>query len=381
MRLALTDDQTLLAKTAAAFALERSPLSRLRALRAPSDPLGYSKPLWSQMAALGWTGIPFAEDHGGAGLGLAEVVIVTEALGRCLAPEPFLSSVMLAGRAIARAGSDAQRAAHLAPVIAGEKILALALDERGTRYDRRRIATRAEKTAAGRLRVTGEKSQVIDGFGADAFVVATRTAGNPGDAGGVTLALVAAGAPGLSVVRQHRVDGRNAALVQLAGVEVSASDVLGRIDQGGDVLDDVVDAATVALAGEMVGGMVEALDRTLVYLRERVQFGVSIGTFQALKHRAARVFVEVELARSAVLAAARAIDEASDHRRALVSAAKARASDAYVHAANEAIQMHGGIGMTDEHDIGLFLKRARVAEMTFGDAAFHRDRFATACGF
>jgi acyl-CoA dehydrogenase len=333
------------------------------------------------MAALGWAGIPFAEAHGGAGLGLAEVVLVTEALGRCLAPEPFLSSVMLAGRALARAGTDAQRAAFLGPALAGDKVLALALDERSARQDWRRIAARAEKNATGGLRVTGAKSQVLDGFGADALVVATRTSGNAGDAGGITLALVRAGAPGLRVVRQHRVDGRNAAIVELADVEVTAGDVVGRIDQGGEVLDEVVDAATVALAGEMVGGMLEAFERTLAYLRERVQFGVAIGTFQALKHRAARVFVEIELARSAVMAAARAIDEGAEHRRALVSAAKVRASDAYVLAANEAIQMHGGIGMTDEHDIGFFLKRARVAEMTFGDAVFHRDRFATACGY
>jgi len=380
MRLALTDDQAILAKTVAAFAAERSPLSRLRALRDPRDSLGYSKDLWSQMAGLGWAAIPFAEEHGGAGLGLAEVVLVTEALGRCLAPEPFLSSVMLAGRALARAGTDAQRAAHLAPIIAGDAVLALALDERGARHDRR-ITTRAETTAAGGLKLTGVKANVLDGFGADAFVVAVRTSGEPGDAQGITLALVGCRAPGVRVVRQHRVDGRNAALVELTGVEVPASEVVGPVGQGGEVLDEVLDAATVALSGEMVGGMVEALERTLVYLRERVQFGVAIGTFQALKHRAARVFVEIELARSAVMAAARAIDEGSEHRRALVSAAKARASDAYVHAANEAVQMHGGIGMTDEHDIGLFMKRARVAEMTFGDAAYHRDRFATACAF
>jgi alkylation response protein AidB-like acyl-CoA dehydrogenase len=380
MRLSLTDDQGILAKTAAAFARERSPLSRLRALRDPNHPCGYSKALWSQMVDLGWTAIPFAEDHGGAGLGVAEVVLVTEALGRCLAPEPFLSSVMLAGRALARAGTEAQRAAYLAPVIAGDKVLALAVDEPGGRHDRR-ISTRAEATGGGGLKVMGVKSQVIDGFAADAFVVAARTSGGAGDASGVTLALVAADAPGVRVVRQHRVDGRNAASVELVGVVVPATDVLGRADQGGEVLDEVIDAATVALSGEMVGGMTEALDRTLAHLRERVQFGVPIGTFQALKHRAARVFVEVELARSAVMAAARAIDEGSEHRRALVSAAKARASDAYVNAANEAIQMHGGIGMTDEHDIGLFLKRARVAEMTFGDAAYHRDRFASACAF
>jgi acyl-CoA dehydrogenase len=378
MRLALTDDQAALAKTAAAFASGRSPLSRIRALRQPGDPLGYSRALWSEMASLGWTAIPFAEAHGGAGLGLAEFVVVAEALGRNLAPEPLLS-VTLAGRVIGSAGNDAQRAAYLAPLIAGEKVIALALDEPRGR-DPRRIAVRAE-TGPAHLVLDGTKAHVLDGFGADAFVVAARSFGEPDDAEGITLLLVGAHTPGVRVVRQHRVDGRNAATVHFTDAHIALADVIGPVGKGRAVLDEALDAATVALAAEMVGGMSEALARTLAYLRERVQFGVAIGTFQALKHRAARVFVEVELARSAVTAAARAVDEGHPHRRAYVSAAKARASDAYVLAANEAVQMHGGIGMTDEHDIGLFMKRARVAELTFGDAAYHRDRFASVCGF
>jgi alkylation response protein AidB-like acyl-CoA dehydrogenase len=378
MRLALTEDQTLLAKTAAAFAADRSPLERVRKLR--GDPLGYSKELWLEMARLGWTGIAFAEQDGGAGLGMAEVVLVTEALGRCLAPEPFVSSVVLAGQALAIAGSPSQRSDALKSLIAGDTVLALAFHERGSRYDLHRVTTRADKTQAG-YRITGAKAQVLGGHGADAFVIVARTSGEAADARGITLLWVPAGARGLRVVRQDLVDGRNAALVELAGVEVPGSAVIGEVDRGADTLDDVVDSATVALCGEMLGGMTEACDRTLAYLKERVQFGVVIGTFQALKHRAARMFVEIELARSAVMAAARAIDERAEHRRALVSAAKARCSDAYVLVANEAIQMHGGIGMTDEHDIGFFIKRARVAEMTFGDAAYHRDRFARLCGF
>jgi acyl-CoA dehydrogenase len=177
------------------------------------------------------------------------------------------------------------------------------------------------------------------------------------------------------------VDGRNAAIVELDAVNVPESAVVGAVDHGADLLEEVVDRATVALCGEMLGGMSEALSRTVAYLKERIQFGVVIGTFQALKHRAARMFIEIELARSSVMAAARAIDESADQRRALVSTAKARCSDAYVQIANEAIQMHGGIGMTDEHDIGFFIKRARVAEITFGDAAHHRDRFARLMGF
>jgi alkylation response protein AidB-like acyl-CoA dehydrogenase len=381
IELALTEDQATLARTAAAFATERSPLARVRKLREASDGLDYSREIWSEMARLGWTGIPFAEADGGAGLGLAEVVLVTEALGRCLAPEPFVASVMLAGQALALAGNDAQRASSLQPLIAGEIVIALALHERGARYDARRVAARAEKAPAGGYRITGTKTQVAAGYRADAMVVAARTSGEPGDAGGITLFLVPAAAAGLTITRQHLVDSRNAALVELAGVEVSDAAIVGALGGGGAILDEVIDRATVALCGEMLGAMSEAFDRTLSYLKERTQFGVAIGTFQALKHRAARVFVEVELTRSAVRAAARAVDAGLPHARALVSVAKARASDAYVHVTNEAVQMHGGIGMTDEHDIGLFMKHARAAEMAFGDAAFHRARFATLRGF
>jgi len=381
IELALTEDQATLARTAAAFATERLPLARVRKLREAPDALGYSREIWSEMARLGWTGIPFAEADGGAGLGLAEVVLVTEALGRCLAPEPFVASVMLAGQALALAGNDSQRASSLQPLIAGESVIALALHERGTRYDAHRVATRAEKAPAGGYRITGTKTQVAAGYGADALVVAARSSGVPGDAGGLTLFLVPSGAAGLTITRQHLVDSRNAALVELAGVEVSEAAIVGAHGGGAAILDEVIDRATVALCGEMLGAMSEAFERTLSYLKERTQFGVAIGTFQALKHRAARVFVEVELTRSAVRAAARAVDAGLPHARALVSVAKARASDAYVHVTNEAVQMHGGIGMTDEHDIGLFMKHARAAEMAFGDAAFHRARFATLRGF
>jgi alkylation response protein AidB-like acyl-CoA dehydrogenase len=211
--------------------------------------------------------------------------------------------------------------------------------------------------------------------------VVARTSGDAGDAQGLTLLLVPGATPGMKIARQHLVDGRNAAIVECEAMDLPESAVLGAVDRGAELLDEVIDRANVALCGEMLGGMAEALDRTLAYLKERVQFGVVIGTFQALKHRLARMFIEVELARSSVMAAARAFDERTERRRALLSTAKARCSDAYVHIANEAIQLHGGIGMTDEHDIGFFIKRAKVAEMTFGDAAYHRDRFATLMGF
>ncbi len=375
MRLVLTEDQELLAKTAADFVAEHSPVSRVRQLRDANDSVGFSRPLWKQMAELGWVGIPFAEAVGGAGLGFAELAVVLEALGRGLAPEPFLSTVVLGGQALVLGGSDAQQEAWLPGVVQGDRLLALAHQERRSRYDLHHVSTRAARDGSG-WRLSGEKLHVLDGHVADGILVAARTAGAEVEAEGITLFLVSPDAPGLEVVRQTRVDSRNAAVVRLDGVAASDADVVGAVDRGGELLERVVDRACVALCAELLGLMSEAFERTLTYLKQREQFGAVIGSFQALKHRAARLFIQVELSRTAVMAAARAIDEDHPDARRLVSLAKARCSDAAMQVCNEAIQMHGGIGMTDEHEIGFFLKRARAAELTFGDAAHHRDRWA-----
>ncbi len=378
MQLVLNDDQAMLARTALEFVAKNAPAARVRSLR-DSD-AGFDAAIWQKMVELGWTAIPFSEADGGLGLGLADVVCVTEALGRGLATEPYISNVLLAGGLLAAAGSKEQKAEFLAPLIAGEEHVALAHLESHSRFDPFRVELRAEPTPQGH-RLSGEKVHVLGGNVARTFIVVARTAGNAGEAKGLSLFVVPRGAAGVQVVRQRRVDSVPAAIVRLQSVELPRSSQLGPLDEGGPLLEAVLDRAAVALAGEMLGGMSEALDRTLAYLKERVQFGTAIGTFQALKHRAARLFIEVELTRSAVMSAARAIDEGAPNAKALVSVAKARANDAFLLIANEAIQMHGGIGMTDEHDIGLFLKRARGAEMTFGDSAHYRQRFATAWGF
>jgi acyl-CoA dehydrogenase len=380
MQLALTEDQHLLLRTAHDFVAASPPIARLRKLRDARDERGYALDRFARMAELGWTAIPFSEPDGGLGMGFAEVVLVTEALGRGLAPEPFIPSIVLAGRAVALGGSAQHKASWLGPAIAGGKILALAHTARHGRYDLTCVPVRATQGGAG-FQLTGQATQVWGGHLADAYVVAARTAGQDGDREGITLFLVPASTRGVASERQHRVDSLNVALVTFDAVEVGAADVLGRAGEGHGLLVRVVDEATVALAGEMLGGMAEALDRTLTYLRDRRQFGVPIGSFQALKHRAARLYIELELSRSAVMAAARALDAQSADAALLVSLAKARLSDAYCLVANEAVQLHGGIGMTDEHDIGFFLKRARASEMTFGDAAYHRDRFAALGGY
>jgi alkylation response protein AidB-like acyl-CoA dehydrogenase len=380
VQLVLSEDQELLAKTALDFAREHAPVSRVRELRDRDDATGFSRALWKQMAELGWVGILIPEAYGGAGMGLADLAVVLEALGRNLAPEPFLSTVLLGAQAVALGGSEAQRRAWLPGVAAGQKLLTLAWQELGSRYDLCRIATWAEQDSAG-WRFTGEKIQVPDAHLADAIVVAARTGGSGSDAAGITLFLVPADAPGLAVTRQKRIDSRNAGLVRLDGVRVPREALLGELGGGAELLARVVDRATAGLCAEMLGAASQVFDDTLQYLKTRVQFGVPIGSFQALKHRAARLFMEIELARSAVMAAVRAADAADAEFPALVSLAKARCSDAFVLAANEGVQMFGGVGMTDEYDLGFYMKRARVAEMSFGDAAWHRDRWARLHGY
>jgi len=380
VQLVLTEDQELLQKTAADLAKERSPVARVRQLRDADDPLGFSPELWKEMAELGWVGIPFPEEHGGAGMGLSELAVVLEALGRNLAPEPFLSTVLLGGQALLLGGTDAQRAAWLPGLVAGKKHVTVAFAERRSRHDLHRVATRAEREGDG-WRLTGEKLGVPDGMAAHALVVSARTSGGEGDAERISLFLVPAEADGLTRERQRRIDSRGAALVRLDGVRVGPDALVGAEGRGGELLEEVVDRAATGLCAEMLGSMREAFERTLAYTKARKQFGVPIGSFQALKHRAAGLFSEIELARSCVMAAARALDAGRDDARALVSLAKARCSDTGMLVAHEAIQMHGGIGMTDEHDIGFYLKRARVAEQTFGDAGYHRDRWARLQGY
>jgi alkylation response protein AidB-like acyl-CoA dehydrogenase len=380
MQLVLTEDQSLLQRTANAFVAESSPVSRLRKLRDSGDLRRYSRETYASMAELGWTSIPFSEADGGLGAGLAEMAVVTEAMGRTLTPEPLIPSVMLAGTALALAGNADQKATWLSKLIAGEQVLALAYSEARSRYDLSKIECKAER-ATGGYSLRGEKAHVWGGNLADGYIVAARVAGKSGEREGIGLFLVPAGAAGLTVAAENRVDSQNAASLKLDGVKVADKDVLGEAGAGYRVLETCVERATVALCGEMLGGMSEAFDRTLAYLKERKQFGVAIGSFQALKHRAARLYIEIELSRSAVMAAARACDANEPDASALVSLAKARLSDAYCLVANEAVQMFAGIGMTDEHEIGFFMKRARACEMTFGDAAFHRERFATLGGF
>jgi alkylation response protein AidB-like acyl-CoA dehydrogenase len=379
MALLLTDEQAMLRETAESFLAEHAPVSHMRELRDRRDPDGFSRELWRAFAELGLTGVLVPEAHGGLGLGAVEAGVVTEALGKHLTPSPFLSTAVLGASALARAGSEAHRAEWLPRIVAGEAVVALAVDE-GPKHRPARIALSAERSGNG-FRLTGTKSFVVDGHVADLLLVAARTAGAPGETAGLSLFAVDPKAAGVAVERTVMVDSRNAARLTLENVQVNADAVLGEVDGGWPLLEGVLNLGRAAVASELVGVGAEAFGRTVAYLKERRQFGRAIGEFQALQHRAAHLHTELEIARAAVLGALQRLDETPDEAAPLVSVAKAKAGQVATLAVQEAVQMHGGVGMTDAFDIGFFMKRARVAEELFGDTAFHADRVAKAYGY
>jgi alkylation response protein AidB-like acyl-CoA dehydrogenase len=356
------DDLTLLAQSIREVVTDRSPPTRVRELRDARDPLGWSRERFEEMTNLGWTALAIPEAHGGLGLGFGAQCVLLEELGRNLVPEPFLSAAV-ATQAITLSGRS-EATDLLAPVGRGEAIVAFASEE----GDRPHDGTAGITTTCDAGGLSGEKTGVPDGHGATAYLVTAR------DADGPSLCLVTADAPGLETRRQWRIDGRHAAVVRFDGAPYVR---LG----GADLVEAVFDRAAIALAAEMLGGATRAFEDTRAYLMMREQFGVPIGTFQALQHRAARLFIELGVLRSAVHGAAAAVDaDAADAAR-MASMAKAMAADTFNAVTREAIQMHGGIGMTDEHHIGLYLKRARVCEVQWGTAAWHRRRWAELGGY
>ncbi len=369
-RFELTPEQDELQRAARGFVEKRLPVAHLRGLRDAADPVRLSRPLWREIAGLGWAGIAIADEHGGAGLGLVEQGLVMEELGRTLAPTPMLATAVM-GAAALTAAPPAVQAAHLPAIASGERLLALAFEET-TRFAPERCETTARPVAGsgggGGWILDGRKTFVLDGPAADALVVSACTPD------GVALFLVPRSAPGLTIEPRVMVDSRSCAAVTLAGVP--AEQPFGSSEH----LFGVIQRGTAALCAEMLGGAETVFHTTIEYLKQRHQFGVPIGSFQALKHRAALMFCELELTRSVVRAALVAVDRAAPDAASLVHAAKARASDAYALITAEAVQMHGGIGVTDELDVGLYYKRARVCDATFGSAAHHRARFGARLG-
>ena len=379
MALTLNAEQQMLKDNAKEFVRSNAPVSHMRKLRDTKDATGFSSDIYGQMAELGWAGIVIPEEYGGLGLGYLELGLVLEECGRNLVPQPLVSTVLLGAGCLLEGGSDAQKKDILPSVAEGEAVLALAFEE-SRRFSPYNVKTTADNSGSA-YKLNGQTTFVLDGHVAGKLIVSARTSGEERDRDGITLFLVDPKAGGVKIERSTMVDSRNAANITLEGVEVAAGDILGEVGKGADVLDPVLDRATICLTAEMLGLCSQAYDTTVEYLKTRVQFDVLIGTFQALQHRAVDMFCQLELSKSVVLDALSSIDDDREDVAIMASAAKARLTDAARLVTREAIQMHGGIGMTDEHDIGLYMKRSAACELTFGDASYHRDRFATLKGF
>jgi alkylation response protein AidB-like acyl-CoA dehydrogenase len=370
----LNEEQTMLHDVAADWAKQNAPVSAFRKLRDQGGGAGYDEPAWRELAGLGWPGIAVPEAQGGAGMGSFEVGIVIEQLGRTLAAQPLSSTALVGVRALTRAGSPELQAALLPEIAAGNARLALAVNE-GPRFAPSEMKLTVEANGKN-VRLNGGKRLVLDGMAATHFIVLGRT----GD--GVSAVIVPADTKGLKRTDMKLLDHRGAAALQLDGVEVAASNVLGALGKAKDLVDELLDVAAVGAAAEMLGLSETALDTTLEYLRVRVQFDHPIGSFQALQHRAADWFAEVQVARSTVEAALTALDGSdAKQRTVLASTAKAIMNDAAKLSTNEMIQMHGGIGMTDAHDAGFFIKRARVLAAAYGPTSWHLERLARIEGF
>jgi alkylation response protein AidB-like acyl-CoA dehydrogenase len=379
MPLVLNEEQTLLKSTAEDFFCSKSPVSALRKLRDEGSVDGCDRKLWQEMVAMGWPGAFLPEQYGGLDCGFIELGVVLQASGRTLVASPLLSSIALAASGIVLGGDETQKSALLPRIASGDLLVSLAHEE-GPHHNPYGVSTTATSQGNGFL-LNGFKVSVLDGHIADQFIVVARTSGHSSDQHGLSLFLINRASPGVGVERRIMVDSRNMAEVRLENVEVSQADLLGEIHQGSGLLTQILDRGTIALAAEMLGSLQAAFERTLDYLKQREQFGELIGSFQALQHRAAKMFCEIELSKSVVLKALQSIDENADNISLIASLAKVQVAETFRLVSDEAIQMFGGIGMTDEEEIGFFLKRARVAQQILGDEHYHVQRYAKLRGY
>ena len=376
----LTAEQKMLSEQAASFAKKSSPVERFRKLRSTAErdvvENGWENKVWKEMAGLGWLGLFFPESVGGMGMRFFDAALVVEKLGTTLTPEPVIASAIVAGTAVLKAGSEAQAKKLLEPMIEGKTSLALAWTERAGRYDVRAVATTAKKTGAG-FSISGEKIFVENGHAADTLIVSAKT-----DAG-LALFAVAKDTKGLKLQRVKTMDGKAAAMVRLENVEVAADALLGEPgEKSALALEAAIDMGAAAACAEGLGIASTVLDMTVAYLKTRKQFGAAIGTFQALQHRAVDMFVEVELLRSTmILAAIKADDDNAEERKRAISIAKAQLAVGGKLVVQQAVQLHGGIGITDEHDVGLYFKRMSVLNASYGDEEHHLSRYTSRPAF
>lgn len=383
MTMILNEEQKQLKENAKRFIQAQSPVSELRKLRDEKSEQGYSESIWEEMINLGWPSILVPEDNGGLGLTIDYLGPILEECGRTLTASPLLSSALIGATALKIGGTPEQQAELLPKIATGELLTALAIEET-SRHNPSSVKTTAT-TKGDSYELSGQKQFVVDGHIAHYVIVSAKTGTQESD---ISLFLIDTKQTGVSVQRTFMVDSRNAAIVTLNKVEVSTANMIGTLNQGSSLLELLLDFARVGLAAEMLGSVQETFERTVNYLKEREQFGVVIGSFQALKHRAAKMFCEIELCKSVVAEGLAVLSEAEkqdlnnldDSTRAEIaktaSICQAQLCETIEEVTNEGVQLHGGIGMTDEHEIGFFMKRARVTQQLFGDLSFHRDRFA-----
>lgn len=379
MALVLNEEQNMLKESAQGFLSEHAPVAQLRQLRDERSELGYDKATWQQMVELGWSGILVPEVHGGLEFGHVGMGQVMEENGRTLTASPLLSTAVLAASVINAAGSEAQKKALLPAIVEGTLQLAVALDE-GPKYRPLLVKTSAMGSAEGYV-LNGEKQFVCDGHTADKIIVSARTSGDVGDEQGISLFIVDSKAPGVEIERVHLADSRNSSMLRLHHVALGEDALLGEKDGATDLITYLGDVANIHLSAQLLGMSQEVFERTVQYMKERSQYGALIGSYQGLQHRAAHMFSEIELAKSLVIKALQALDNEDPQLSLLASACKAKVSAVATLVTNEGVQLHGGIGMTDELDIGFFMKRARVAEQQFGDRRYHVQRYATLQGY
>ena len=375
----LTEEQNFIKEQASAWVTAKAPVSTFRALRDSKTQQAFLPATWKAMVDMGWSGILVPEQHGGSDLGYLTCGLILEQLGRQLTASPLFSSSLVGASAILLAGNAAQQEALLPAIVNGSAIVTLALDE-SSQHKPEQIALQAQPSGAS-FSLSGTKTLVAEGMSATHFVVATRSSGQPGDALGISLFLVAANADGIARTALPTIDSRDYARLSFNNVRVDNTALLGAQDDGMPVLEKILDRARVGIAAEMLGTASQAFDMTLDYLKTREQFGKVIGSFQALGHRAAALYSLQEQSRSCVEAALQAVDAGASNVPELAALAKCQVGKFLFAMSNELIQIHGGIGMTDEFDAGLYLKRARVLEASFGNRAYHRNRYATLMGF
>ena len=368
-----TKQQQMIVDSVAQFVRVESNVDRFREMR--DSERGWDPNIWKRIADYGWLAVAFPESVGGIDGDFVDMALILEQLGRGLVPEPYIPSVVLAGSLLQRLGNPSQIKAVLQPMMEGDTSLALAYAERQSRYELADCRTRAARTGAG-WTLDGEKVWVLNGHAADHLLVVARSSGEQLDTAGLSIFIVAAEAPGLSRTSVKTMDGQRAAFVTFEGVTVGADALLGEEGAAFEALEWAMDRAAAAACAEGQGHLQELFQRTIEHLKQREQFGAKIGSFQALQHRAAEMLAETELCKGMMLLAALKVDsEDAEERRSEVSAAKAHLTSAGWFVQENAIQLHGGVGVTDEQDVGLYFKRLRVLQGLFGDADHHVDRF------